>query len=94
MRQQFASPVVDYFKKNILSIDKLNYRTTLVLYMCLVIKYIVFQAVIEVFSTLRKEPESGLIKPRTLFFRTASENFRLNTKFLKNIILDIDEQII
>jgi hypothetical protein len=35
--------------------------------MRLVIKNIVFQAVIEVFSTLRKEPESGLIKPRTLF---------------------------
>jgi hypothetical protein len=35
--------------------------------MCLAIKNIVFQAVIEVFSPLRKEPESGLIKPRTLF---------------------------
>ncbi len=67
MRQQFASPVVDYFKNIILSIDKSIYRTTLVLYMCLVINNIVFQAVIEVFSSLRKEPESGLIEPRTLF---------------------------
>ncbi len=62
--------------------------------MCLVIKNIVFRAVIEVFSTLRKEPESGLIKPRTLFSGQASEIFRLNANFLKNIILDIDEQII
>jgi len=74
---------VDYFKNIILSIDKSIYRTTLVLYMFLVIKNIVFQAVIEVFSTLRKEPESSLIKPRTLFFGTAPEIFRLNTKFYK-----------
>jgi len=51
--------------------------------MCLVIKNIVFQAVIEVFSSLRKEPESGLIEPRTLFFGTAPEIFSPNTKIYK-----------
>ncbi len=94
MRQQFASPVVDYFINIILSIDKSIYRTTLVLYMCLVMNNIVFQAVIEVFSSLRKEPKSGLIKPRTLFSGRHLKFLGQTQKYLNNIILDIDEQTI
>ncbi len=62
--------------------------------MCLVIKNIVFQAVIEIFSSLRKEPESGLIKPRTLFSGQHLKFLGQTKNLLKNIILDIDEQIV
>jgi hypothetical protein len=62
--------------------------------MCLFIKNIVFQAVIELFISLRKEPESGLIKPRTLFSGQHLKFLGLTQIFLKNIILDIDEQIV
>ncbi len=85
---------MDNIKKIILSIDKSNYRNTLVLYMCLVIKNIVFQGFIEVFGNLRKEPESGLIKPRTLFSGQHLKLLGQTQKFLNNIILDIDEQTI
>ncbi len=62
--------------------------------MCLVIDNIVFQAVIEIFSSLRNEPESGLIKPRTLFSGQHLKLLGQTQKFLNNIILDIDEQTI